>query len=79
MAPSNGTCERWPIGSDIGLSQAACRTVTLVWYGDLALRRALDDGLIELHGPRRLCETFPSWLQLNRLADVPRQNGPPRV
>lgn len=49
------------------------RTVTLVWYGDMPLRRALDDGLIELHGPRRLCDAFPSWLQLNLLAEVPRR------
>lgn len=52
-------------------------TVTLVWYGDMALRRALDDGLIKLHGPRKLCDAFPSWLQLNLLAEVPRRNGPP--
>lgn len=51
------------------------RTITLVWYGDLALRRALEDGLIALHGPRKLCDAFPSWLQLNLLADVPRQHG----
>ena len=54
------------------------RTVTLVWYGDMALRRALDDGLIELHGPRKLCDAFPSWLQLNLLAGVPRRSCPPR-
>jgi len=49
------------------------RTVTLVWYGDLPLARALADGAIELHGPRRLCEAFPSWLQLNMLAELPRR------
>ncbi|MCP1675179.1 DNA-binding HxlR family transcriptional regulator [Natronocella acetinitrilica] len=48
-------------------------TITLVWYGDLPLRRALTDGQIRLHGPRRLCEAFPSWLQLSLLADIPRR------
>ncbi|MFP3940336.1 MAG: winged helix-turn-helix transcriptional regulator [Thermoanaerobaculia bacterium] len=49
------------------------RVVTYVWYGDFPLRQAIRDGKIELHGPRRLCEAFPSWLQLNILANVPRQ------
>jgi DNA-binding HxlR family transcriptional regulator len=49
------------------------RTITLVWYGDIPLRRALADGQIELHGPRDLCRAFPGWLQLNLLADIPRQ------
>ena len=53
-------------------------TVTSVWYGDMALRHALDDGLIALHGPRRLCDAFPSWLKLNLLAEVPRRHGPVR-
>ena len=52
------------------------RTVTLVWYGDLSLDRALADGTIELHGPRRLCEAFPSWLQLNMLSEIPRKRPP---
>jgi DNA-binding HxlR family transcriptional regulator len=48
------------------------RTVTLVWYGDIPLGRAIDDGAIEIHGPRHLCDAFPSWLQLNMLVEVPR-------
>jgi DNA-binding HxlR family transcriptional regulator len=50
------------------------RTVTLVWYGDLSPRRAVENGAIEVHGPRHLCEAFPSWLHLSLLADVPRQH-----
>jgi hypothetical protein len=83
---------RWIIGdgagidyciSDPGLEvdlfvETDSRTVTLVWYGDMALRRALDDGLIDLHGPRDLRDAFPSWLQLNLLAGVPRKQAPPR-
>lgn len=52
---------------------ADSRTVTLVWYGDVPLGRAIDQGEIEIYGPRHLCEAFPSWLQLNILADVARQ------
>jgi DNA-binding HxlR family transcriptional regulator len=55
------------------------RTVTLVWYGDIPLDRALKDGAIELHGPPRLCEAFPSWIQLNMLAELPRQTAARQV
>jgi DNA-binding HxlR family transcriptional regulator len=48
------------------------RTITWVWYGDIPLRDALAEGLIELHGPRRLCRAFPAWLLLNELAAIPR-------
>lgn len=79
---------RWIVGNTAGVElcitdpgfevdlfvATSSRTVTLVWYGDIALGRAIDDGLIELHGPRRLCTAFPSWLQLNLLAGVPRQH-----
>lgn len=51
------------------------RTVTLVWYGDIPLRRALADGRIEVHGPSQLCRDFPSWLKLNLLAEVPRRHA----
>jgi DNA-binding HxlR family transcriptional regulator len=54
------------------------QTVTLVWYGDMALRHALEGGQIELHGPRNLCDAFPSWIKLNVLAEVQRRNGPVR-
>jgi DNA-binding HxlR family transcriptional regulator len=49
------------------------RTITLVWYGDIPLKKAIDDGSIQLDGPRQLCDTFPSWLLLNYMADVPRR------
>lgn len=49
------------------------RTITLVWYGDIPLKQAIADGAILLDGPRRLCEAFPSWLLLNRLAEIPRR------
>ena len=47
------------------------RTMTLVWNGDLPLRRMIQDGRIELHGPTDLCRAFPDWLQLNLFAGVP--------
>ena len=49
---------------------------TWVWYGDIPLDRAIRDGSIRLHGPRRLCDAFPSWLKLNVLADIPRRHAP---
>ncbi len=49
------------------------RTVVLVWYGDVALGQAIEEGAIEVHGPSHLCAAFPSWLRLNLLADVARQ------
>lgn len=61
-------------GFDVDLFVATdSETVTLVWYGDMALSRALAEGAIDLHGPRRLCEAFPAWLRLSVLADVPRR------
>jgi DNA-binding HxlR family transcriptional regulator len=50
------------------------RTMMWVWYGDIPLKRAIDDGAIMLDGPRRLCEMFPTWLLLNPLAPVPRRS-----
>jgi DNA-binding HxlR family transcriptional regulator len=50
------------------------RTITWVWYGDIPLKAALDEGLILLDGPARLCAAFPSWLRLNLLALVPRRH-----
>ena len=47
------------------------RTMTLVWNGDLPLRRTIDDGKIRLHGPTDLCRTFPKWLMLSVFAGVP--------
>ena len=51
------------------------RTITLVWYGDLPLRRAIEQGAIRLYGPPSLCRDFPSWLQLSAIAGVPRQRS----
>ncbi len=47
------------------------RTMTLVWNGDLSLRKMIDDGKIELHGPTDLCRAFPGWLKLSLFAGVP--------
>lgn len=64
---------RWIVGEVDLFVETDSRTVTHVWYGDIPLAHAIADGAIELHGPRRLCEAFPSWLQLNMLAQVPRR------
>jgi DNA-binding HxlR family transcriptional regulator len=46
------------------------KTITLVWSGDLPLRKMIKDGRIELNGPTALREAFPSWLQLNAFASI---------
>jgi len=46
-------------------------TITLVWNGDLPLRRMIDEGRIDLHGPSALCRAFPGWLKLALFAEVP--------
>lgn len=51
------------------------RTLIWVWFGDLPIERAIDEGRIELHGPRALREAFPTWLQLNLMAGVPRERA----
>lgn len=47
------------------------RTLTLVWNGDLPMRKTIEDGKIELHGPTALCRAFPGWLMLGLFAGVP--------
>lgn len=49
------------------------RTMTWVWYGDIALSKAISDRRIELHGPPRLCREFPRWLQLSVMAPYERR------
>ncbi len=51
------------------------RTITYVWYGDVPLHQAIRNGAIRVHGPRRLCDAFPSWLQLSPVAGIPRRSG----
>jgi DNA-binding HxlR family transcriptional regulator len=51
------------------------QTMTLVWNGDLPLRRMIRDGRIELHGQPALCKAFPGWLQLGMFANVPAAIG----
>lgn len=46
------------------------RTLTLVWNGDIPLAKKVDDGSIDLHGPKSLQKAFHSWLQLNLFACV---------
>ncbi|MFW5969398.1 MAG: winged helix-turn-helix transcriptional regulator [Halofilum sp. (in: g-proteobacteria)] len=58
-------------GYEVDLSVVTdSRVIALVWYGDMNLEEAIRQGGIRLNGPRRLCRAFPSWLQLNMLADV---------
>ena len=78
---------RWIVGDDLQVElcitdpgfevdlfvETDSRTITGVWYGDIPLKRAIADGKINLEGPRRLREMFPSWLLLHELAAAPRK------
>lgn len=52
-----------------------CEVAALVdvWMGDVDVRRALDDGSLQLRGAPALRREFPRWLGLSLLADVERQ------
>lgn len=61
-------------GYDVDLFvETDSRTITWVWYGDIALSQAISDSRIELHGPRHLCSEFPHWLQLSPMAPYERK------
>lgn len=44
-----------------------------VWRGDLSLAAAMRSGRLELHGPARLRQAFPSWLGISTLAHIKAQ------
>jgi hypothetical protein len=46
-----------------------------IWMGDVSLRRATDDGSLEIHGRSDLRRCLRSWLQLSPFAGV-RRKGP---
>lgn len=41
-----------------------------IWRGDVSVRRALDDGMLETHGAPRVVKALESWLNLSPLAAV---------
>jgi len=50
-------------GRDVDLVVLAdLRSLTQVWMGDQTMQSAIDDGRIELHGPRALRHRFPEWV-----------------
>lgn len=81
--PSNKS-HYWLVGSSRGLELCISdprfdvdlyvttdvRTMTLVWNGDLTLSKKVEDGSIDLHGPRELRSAFQSWLQLSLFAGI---------
>lgn len=84
--PKSKRC-RWIVGNRSGVElcikdpgydvdlyvETDSRTITWIWYGDIAMKQAIAEGRLHLDGPGRLCETFPSWFRLNELAAVPRK------
>ena len=58
-------------GFDVDLDvRSDVASMTRVWLGDLALDRAVSDGLIELEGDQELSRRFRAWLQLSPFAAV---------
>ncbi len=49
------------------------RVFVEAWRGFRDLRKEIRAGRIRLHGPKDLCEGFPSWLRLSSLAPYPRR------
>ncbi|HMB75479.1 MAG TPA: helix-turn-helix domain-containing protein [Kiloniellaceae bacterium] len=52
------------------------RTMTKVSVGDIPVRKAVRDQLIELHGSRSLARSFVNWLPRSPLASVARPPEP---
>jgi len=57
---------------DLYLS-VSLRDMIHVWRGDLSLRRAVDSGRLETHGPSRLRRALRAWLNLSPLTRVRSQ------
>ena len=58
-------------GYDINLFvESSLRDMIYIWRGDLKLAQALDEGRVELDGPRSLQRAFRSWCGLSSLAGV---------
>ena len=59
---------------DVDLAVASdLRLFVEAWRGFRDLRREIEEGRIELHGPRRLREQFPRWLLLHPQAAYERR------
>jgi DNA-binding HxlR family transcriptional regulator len=52
------------------------RTMTDIWMGDIPLRQALDSGLMDLHGDKRLIASMADWFVLSAHARRPRPPEP---
>ncbi len=46
------------------------KTLAAVWIGDVRLRDAIRQGLIELQGPSQLTRQLDSWLALSTFANI---------
>lgn len=69
----NGHCELCitPPSHDADIYVAATlENLIRVWRGDIALRRALTDEVIEVHGVTSMRRAFVRWLAIASVADV---------
>ena len=67
-------------GYDVDMSiTTRVKTLAAVWIGDVSLRDAIKQGLIELKGPDQLTRQLDSWLALSDFAKIKPATTPPYV
>lgn len=57
------------------LVTADLHAMTQVWTGEIAIKDALRQGAIVLHGPPALAKAFPGWLKLGVFAHAEPRGG----
>ncbi len=55
------------------------KTLAAVWIGDMSLRDAVKQGLIDVQGPGQLTRQLASWLALSPFAKIQPATAPPHV
>jgi len=55
------------------------KTLAAVWIGDMSLRDAIKQDLIDVQGPSQLTRQLDSWLALSPFAKIKPASAPPRV
>jgi DNA-binding HxlR family transcriptional regulator len=55
------------------------KTLAAVWIGDISLRDAVKQGLIDAQGPSQLTRQLDSWLALSPFAKIIPATAPPHV
>jgi len=50
------------------------RTMTEIWMGDVPLKRAIEEGTLEVHGRTEIRRCLQPWLQLSPFAGIRRHD-----